>query len=80
MIGSALVSLPDLHLCKYILSVKRHVCSLGELVKHDENGLIFSTESELKQQLEVISRCCTRRYCIHYVIFVLMPCLYICLS
>lgn len=29
---------------------------LGELVKHDENGLIFSTESELKQQLEDLLR------------------------
>jgi len=32
-----------------------NVCSLGELVKHDQNGLVFSTEAELEQQLEVIS-------------------------
>ena len=35
-----------------------HACSLNELVKHDVNGLVFSTEAELEQQLEVISGPC----------------------
>lgn len=42
-------------LCIYSF-VKLHVCSLGELVKHDQNGLVFNTESELEQQLEVINK------------------------
>ena len=36
-------------------------CSLGELVEHDKNGLVFSTESELEQQLEVFIRHCIRK-------------------
>lgn len=28
-------------------------------MEHDNNGLVFSTEVELEQQLEVISRHCT---------------------
>jgi len=34
-------------------------CSLHELVEHDKNGLVFNTESELEQQLEVISFYCS---------------------
>jgi len=54
---------------------------LGELVEHDNNGLVFSTEVELEQQLEVISRHCTGNisYTLH-VLHINMLLVYACLS
>jgi len=64
VIRATLLNLVSLYLshCAILISlciysfVKLHVCSLGELVKHDQNGLVFNTESELEQQLEVINK------------------------